>query len=279
MKRITIASFIFMALVYLFPIYSVSGQEKQVDRLVVPLSDPNERCTVDVGLVNGGISVTGYDGKDVIVEAKTRMKQLDPQDSKKSKGMIRIPVTTTGLTVEEEDNYVDVSVHSWKRTIDVTLKVPHKSSLELSCVNHGDIYVEDVTGEFDINNINGSVTLKDISGAVVAHALNKDLIVTMKKVDSDKNMSFSTLNGDVDVTFPKNVKAEVQLNTTNGEIFSDFEVKISDKPKRIISDNEDGNKGKYRVEIDRTIYGEINGGGAEMIFKSFNGNIYIRKQN
>lgn len=276
MKKIEI---ILMALFCLFPIYLAFAEDDLVDKVVVPLSEPGKACTIEIGLVNGGISVTGYNGKDVIVEARTRMQQIDNKKSNKAKGMIRIPVTTTGLTVEEENNFLDVAVESYKRTIDVTLKVPHKSSLKLSCVNHGDIYVENITGEFDINNINGAVTLKDISGSVVAHSLNKDLIVTMEKVDSDKNMSFSTLNGDVDVTLPKNVKADVHLNTTNGEIYSDFEVEIKDKAKRIISDNEDGRNGKYRIEIDRTIYGAINGGGAEMTFKSFNGDIYIRKGN
>ena len=35
--------------------------------------------------------------------------------------------------------------------------------------------------------------------------------------------------------------------------------------------------GKYRVRIDKTMYGLINGGGPEILFQTFNGNIYIRK--
>jgi hypothetical protein len=36
--------------------------------------------------------------------------------------------------------------------------------------------------------------------------------------------------------------------------------------------------GKYRVKVDKTTVGTINGGGPDMEFKTFNGNIYIRKK-
>ncbi|MFP4088669.1 MAG: hypothetical protein ACLFUB_15225 [Cyclobacteriaceae bacterium] len=36
--------------------------------------------------------------------------------------------------------------------------------------------------------------------------------------------------------------------------------------------------GVYRVTVDKSINGTINGGGATMIFKNHNGDIYIRKK-
>jgi DUF4097 and DUF4098 domain-containing protein YvlB len=43
---------------------------------------------------------------------------------------------------------------------------------------------------------------------------------------------------------------------------------------------EDGRSkgGKYKVKIDKTTVGSINGGGPDLDFKTFNGNIYIRKK-
>jgi hypothetical protein len=42
---------------------------------------------------------------------------------------------------------------------------------------------------------------------------------------------------------------------------------------------EDGSKrgGKHRIVFDKAVVGTINGGGAEILFKSVNGNLYIRK--
>ena len=36
-------------------------------------------------------------------------------------------------------------------------------------------------------------------------------------------------------------------------------------------------KGKYRISFDRFLTGSINGGGPEITFNTFNGDIYIRK--
>jgi DUF4097 and DUF4098 domain-containing protein YvlB len=256
---------------------SATAQEDVVDRLSVAFSNPDEPGTIEVGLVNGGITVTGYDGKEVVVEAKARTRRLS-ESSKKTQGMIRIPVTTTGLTIEEDGNMMEIETESWKRTIDLDIRAPVNTSLKLHCVNHGDIKVENIRGELDINNVNGKVTLMDVSGAVVAHALNKDLVVTMKEVFPGKAMSFSTLNGDIDVVFPPTFKANVRLKSDNGDIYSDFEIQMTGEPKKVIEENGRERGGRYKVRVDRSIYGTINGGGPEVQFKSFQGDIFIRKE-
>ncbi|MGA3043748.1 MAG: hypothetical protein ABSF54_23495, partial [Bryobacteraceae bacterium] len=42
------------------------------DHVNVPLTDPSRPAVVHASLMNGGITVTGYSGKDVIVEARPR---------------------------------------------------------------------------------------------------------------------------------------------------------------------------------------------------------------
>jgi DUF4097 and DUF4098 domain-containing protein YvlB len=91
-------------------------------------------------------------------------------------------------------------------------------------------------------------------------------------------MSFSTLNGDIDVTLPENVRASVRMKTDNGNIYSDFEVKLSGGAE--IAPDASGRRrdGAYHVRLDRSLRGTINGGGPEFQFTSFNGQIYIRKK-
>jgi len=111
----------------------------------------------------------------------------------------------------------------------------------------------------------------------VAHALNGHVLVTFNRIDPQKSMAFSSLNGDIDVTFPADLKANVSLRTDNGEVYSDFDVRVQPTaPQQTVEDNR-GKGGKYRVKVDKTVKGTINGGGQEIQFKNFNGNIYIRK--
>lgn len=265
---------------FFFSIMSISfAQEQNADRLTVPFSDSSKPGFLQTSLVNGGITVKGYQGKDVIIEAQVRGDDFsdDEADNRKSKGLKRIRLTSTGLTVEEDDNVMSISAESWRRTIDLKIQVPMKTSLKLACVNDGDIEVENVEGEIEINNVNGAVTLSDISGAVVAHALNEDLVVTFKKVDPKKSMSFSSLNGDIDVTFPKDLKANLKLKSDNGDIFSDFEMSRQEANREIIEENTRKKDGKYRIRMEDAIVVKVNGGGQEMLFKNFNGDIMIRK--
>jgi len=64
-------------------------------------------------------------------------------------------------------------------------------------------------------------------------------------------MAFSSLNGDIDVTFPADVKANVSIRSDRGDVFSDFDVQLqASAPKQEVEDGR-GKGGKYRVRIDK----------------------------
>ena len=246
------------------------------NKVTVPLSDPSRPVSLRAHLVSGSITVKGADVKEVVVEAKARGGE-EPHSSGRAEGMKRIPMTSTGLNIEAENNNVRVSTDSYQRTIDLIITVPTHTSVSLHTVNDGNIVVSGVDGELDINDVNGEVDLKNIGGSVVAHALNGHVVATFNRIDSQKPMAFSSLNGDIDVTFPADLKANVSLRTDNGEVYSDFDVKVQPTtPQQTVEDNR-GKGGKYRVKIDKNVRGTINGGGQDIQFKNFNGNIYIRK--
>ena len=245
------------------------------NKVTVPLSDPSRPVTLRAHLVSGSITVKGADIKEVIAEARARGDEA--HSGGRAEGMKRIPMTSTGLNIEAENNNVRISTDSYQRTIDLTITVPIHTSLSLHTVNDGNILVTGVDGEFDINDVNGEVDLKNIGGSVVAHALNGRVLATFNRIDPQKPMAFSSLNGDIDVTFPADLKANVSLRTDNGDVYSDFDVKVQPTAPQQTVEDDRGKGGKYRVKIDKNVRGTINGGGQEIQFKNFNGNIYIRK--
>jgi len=243
------------------------------DRVVVKLDDPARPALIKASLVNGGITVKAYDGQEVIVEARARNEERE----RASNGPKRLNISTTGLSIEEENNEVRVSTESYARTIDLTISVPVHASVKLRAVNDGDITVTGVDGDLDVDDINGSVTLNNVSGSAVAHALNGHVHATFVKVNPQKPMAFSSLNGDIDVTFPADLKANVSIKSDRGDVFSDFDVQLqASAPQQVVEDGR-GHGGKYRVRIDKTVHGTINGGGPEYQFTNFQGQIYIRK--
>ena len=242
------------------------------DHIPIALSDPSRPAHVKASLINGGITVKAYDGKQVIIDARTRGQEREREES----GPKRLAISSTGLTVEEENNEVSINTESYARPIDLTITVPVHTSLKLSCINDGDIVVSGVDGEIDVNDINGHVDLNNISGSVVAHALNGHIKATFARVNQ-KPMAFSSLNGDIDVTFPADLKANVSIKSDRGDVFSDFDVQLRAASNEPTVEDSRGHGGKYRVRIDKTVHGTINGGGPELQLTNFQGAIYLRK--
>ena len=266
------AAFGVIAAVTAVPIVNAQGQAG-VDRIPVTLSDPSRPAMVKVSMVNGSITVKAHEGKEVIVEAHARNRESERSEG----GPKRLAISTTGLSVEEENNEVRINTESYMRAIDVTVSVPAHTSLKLRAVNDGNIVVTGVDGEIDVDDINGSVTLNNVSGSVVAHALNGKVLATFNRVDPKKSMAFSSLNGDIDVTFPADLKANVSIKSDRGDVFSDFDVAMQPTAAQPVVEDSRGKGGKYRVKIDKTVHGTINGGGPEIQFTNFQGQIYIRK--
>ena len=253
------------------------GQDAPADRVTVPFSDASRPRMLKASLLNGSITVKGYEGKDVIIEARSRGSEGRRNVPKKAEGMHRIDAGSYGLTAEEQDNVVRVSTSPGHGDVDLVIQVPVATSLQLRAVNGGSINVERVGGEIDVDNVNGPVKLINVSGVVVAHALNGEVQVVLDQIQSGKAMSFSSLNGDIDVTLPADAKARVKMKSDHGDVFSDFDIKLEATPGSVLEEGTKG-KGKYRVRLDKTVSGTINGGGPDMQFTTLNGRIFIRKK-
>jgi Putative adhesin len=248
------------------------------ERVVVPARNSSRPRVVNVSSMNGSITVNAYQGKEVIVEVnggaggRRRESQTSPDGLKR----LELP-GRSGLEVEDDDNVITVRTAP-NAGGNIVVTVPVNTSLNLKCINGGAIVVDGVNGEVDANDLNGRIQLNNISGSVIAHSLNGSVTVSMNRVDPGKPLSFSTLNGGIDVTLPPDFKANLKLRADNGDIYSDFDIKFDGGGSKPITENSNGRDGKFRVKFDKTIYGTLNGGGPEVSFITSNGRISIRKK-
>jgi len=249
---------------------------QDASRITVPLSDPSRPGNVRVSLMNSCFAVEGYDGKDITIESVSRGEHTIPKPPRGAEGMKRIEPSGHGLSVEEDNN--TVRIHSSAgATGELLIRVPYSTSLKLECMNGGDMKVNRVAGDIELQNLNGAVTATNVSGSVVAHSLNGRVLVTMDKVTPGKPMSFTSMNGDVDVLLPADTKATLRMKTDHGEIYSDFDVKVNASAGPVVEDGR-AKGGKYKIKVDQTTVGTINGGGPDLNLKTFNGNIFIRNK-
>jgi len=252
----------------------ICAQDTTGGRVVVPARNTTHPRVVNAASTHGSIAVKTYNGKEVIVETATSSRVDRRRDSDQTvDGLHRIDLPARGLVVEEEDNVITIRA-STPGPDNLVISVPADTSLHLKST-HGNVEADGVHGEVEATSTNGRVTLTNISGTVVAGSTNGSVKVTMDRVDPGKPMSFSSVNGSIDVTLPADTKANLKLRAVHGSVWSDFDMKLTGGQPTTTNA---GGDTRYRVEFDRTIYGAINGGGAEYSFYTVNGRITIRKR-
>lgn len=279
-----------------------NAQESQADHAVVSFTNPAKPGTVEVDISEGSITVRGYEGKDVIIDARWRERvltkeekeeaaalageevELDQEElarkkaqAEKAKGMKAIEVESMGLTIEEEENVVRVNAEEGKRAVDLVIQVPFSTSLQLSCRDdERGVTVDRVDGEIEVETSDGPIILTNVSGPVVADSSDGEIKAVFGKVTPGKPMSFSAMEGDIDITLPFDVKASLKIKTDEGKIFTDFDVQLTPSQQKKEEDERKGGGG-YRVSFEKVTMGLINGGGVEIQLTTYEGNIYVRK--
>ncbi|GAB4249594.1 MAG: hypothetical protein Tsb0034_28920 [Ekhidna sp.] len=254
----------------------MAGAQGFNEKITIPLSSPGKKGKLEVGLVRGDIKIEVYNGKEVIIQATAGKGDCHDCDDDHGKpapaGMKKISSSPIELEASEENNRVEIETNSWQKPINLDIKLPSNFDLNISTV-HGNVTVKGISGTHEISSVNGPIKLTDIGGSVVSNTVNGDIIANFTTVNANEPMSFVTLNGDVDITFPASIKAKAKMRSERGEIYTDFDMTVDSSKPEVKSGD-----GEYKVSINSWVYGNINGGGPEYTFKNMQGNIIIRKK-
>ncbi len=252
------------------PAQSQEAEGSMQKTFTIPLSNPGEPATLEAGLVSGSITVIGERREDLevtVASGPSKRRLITPSGPK------AIPMASFDLEVSEENNNVDID-SGWNQTpLVITVRAPVNTSVDLKVVNRGDLVVKNLTGTHELENVNGSIEATNISGSVVAETVNLDITVTFDAVDRDTAMAFTSINGDLDVTFPKDLNATLYLSTNRDEIYSDFDVEVEPVEPVV---NRSSNNGDFRIELSQDLVARVNGGGPALRFETMHGKISVR---
>lgn len=282
-----------------FSAYSAGGRDddsdlkpfKKEDILkTLKFADPGKPGEVVIDNVFGPITVEGYAGKDVVLEAKRIVYARDESRAKLAEEEVSLDITEKGNTIEA---YVDGPFREdeterrergirirrdpgYKVYYGFTVKVPYRTDLVLSTVTDGGLEVRGVEGQFDVRNVNGKVRLSDIAGAGDARTVNGGVTVVFKR-HPDGPCLFKTINGDVEVDFPGEPSADFRVKTMHGEVYSDFDVTYLPKAPPVREERpEKGGKYVYRSESYTGV--RAGKGGPEIKLDTLTGDILIAKR-
>jgi len=253
---------------------AASGSNAPLEQLRVPLSSPGRPGMLIVNHGRGSVSVSGYDGDAVVVRAALSGSSEAEGPDAAAKGLKRITAGETRLSAEESDNTVTVLSNSAAKTIDLEILVPRRFNLKLSVKDNGAVRVSGVAGDMEINNLNGPVELDRLAGSALVNTVDGDLTCRFERIVPGLPLAFTSVYGKIDVTFPAGADLTVKMKTDQGAIFSDFDI-ATDERKSLSEPSEKA--GGRRISLEDWTTGRIGRGGTEVLLKSYEGNIYIRK--
>ena len=189
----------------------------------VKLSAPDKPATLRIELPWADTHITGVDGDTVTVVSTLKQQGAE----KTSKGGMRRLDDETSFELTEHDNVVALHLASegpWAGGSDAifNISLPRAMALAVAIEHGGEIIVKEVSGDIEINNMNGGVQLEGVTGSAIVNTMNGEVRAHYTTVPQ-KLVSITSMNGEVDLSVPAETKANVQLRTQNGSILTDFD--------------------------------------------------------
>jgi hypothetical protein len=216
---------------------------------------------------------TDFEGAYVDEPVKMQTGRPDRAEGLKAISVNARDNTGIGLVVEQDGNSFSVlKISKNARKMTYKFYIPNRVQLRIMDV-HAEVNthykVSNFMGETEIMALNSQVTMRDISGPVVANATNGNVEVVFSEMTPEKPNSIISVNGYVDVTLPKDASADLELNSVNGEAYTDWDLEV---------DDDASNSHSMGPEMNMFhISGRVNGGGIPISIQSVNGDIYLRK--
>lgn len=256
--------------ILLILIVGFSLQAQQRDPLVVPLSNPGQSGYLSINTQNGQVDITTHNKQEVEVTLIDKDRGENERKGNRS-GLKRIVKQDLDVTISEDNNEVYIN-SSQNSQINMKIKVPENFSLEILTHHNGEITVAGVKGNIEAQAHHGGIQLDNVAGSVIANTHHGEVIVKLSSVYDDTPMAFTTYHGDVDISFPASLSAMLKMKSSKGDIYTDFDFEAM-KPKiETIT-----NGSRKEIKLEGWTYGKIGSGGEEMTFKTYHGDVIIRK--
>jgi DUF4097 and DUF4098 domain-containing protein YvlB len=224
---------------------SSSNKNVSVDFwLVIP-----SQAAADMKSISGDVLMEdiGADAKAVTISGDIDMKNIG--------GKLRAHATSGEVTVFDAREGVDCE------SVSGDLEIRRvRGGADLKTVS-GDITLENCQGDVEAEVVSGDIDLVDISGAreVTAKSMSGN-VKYVGSLEEGGSYQIGSLNGDVTMMLPGSSAFELYAKTFSGDLNTDFEVTLAGKISK------------------RELRGTVNGGGADLSIKTFNGDVYLKKR-
>lgn len=223
---------------------------------------------VSIEFISGSVRVIGWDRAEVEVKGTIG----DPS--------IEFEFESDDGETSIEFDYPERSYHLGRGDIDLEIRVPRGSALEVEAIS-ADITVEDLTHRADLSSVSGDIEIgsglrevecETVSGSITLEdgddlrrgefATVSGSIKVRARFHPRGRFSFEAVSGDIDLLLPSGVGADFDVETFSGSIDNEIGPPAERTSKWVPAE-----------ELSFT----VGGGGARISIESFSGRVRIRE--
>jgi DUF4097 and DUF4098 domain-containing protein YvlB len=235
------------------PARGAESQEKQAERVdrTIPFAAGG---TVHLKNFSGTIRVTGSNAGEVVIAAVRRATR-DRLDH------IKLDIQASGSEVTINANKKDANWSGRNNNVvetDFDISVPADTRLDVDAFS-SDVRIAGVTGKQKVHTFSGPIELRGATGPLELESFSGDVTLEIVDATASPDLEVKTFSGDISAAMPDATSGHVRFDSFSGDIRSDIPLTL-----------ERGGKRSFRGHLNA-------GGGSDMYFKTFSGDVRIRK--
>jgi hypothetical protein len=247
-----------------------SAQQRQTDATFKWSGRIPDGQWIRIRNLNGAITVGQASGDNVEVTATKQWRRGNPADVRiethkfgsGDQSMLICALWGDNSSCDEHgyESHGDRNMRNNDVSVEFRVLVPKGVRVGVNTVN-GEISVDGATSDIDAGTVNGELDVATTGGHVNATNVNGGVRARLGRIDNDGNMTFSTVNGRVELDVAGDFGADVEMQTVNGSLNTDFPMTLTGRM----------NPRHLQAHVGRS-------GGPHIRLSTVNGSIELRKR-
>jgi DUF4097 and DUF4098 domain-containing protein YvlB len=236
--------------------YALAGNGDVVETINQSFDvDSNSRFSLEN--INGEVSIVSWNEPRIKVEAIISAEDQSQRDN------VEVKMKQSGQHVKVETHYEENSRWGNNQSAQVEYKVwlPQDTNLdEIELVN-GSLSIENVSGEVNAEVVNGSIKATGLTTDSELSSVNGSIKAYYQSFNDDLNdITLETVNGSIKLYIPSDADASLDLETMHGSIKTDF-----------------GIRSEKNMFTGHSLREDIGSGDVKITMESVNGSIKVLK--
>jgi len=180
----------------------------------IKFPNKNQEAKWIIDINRGSIEVTSHEREDVWIEVLTPREMAKSGKAEDLAGKKFAP--KYDLDIHKKKNQIKLDTYNQGYVLNLRIKVPRATDLDLDTYMDGNILVRNVSGNIKAHTQHSDISLLGVSQGATCYSRNGDIKVRYKEVLAGTQLDLESYNGDITLTLPKSIGATTAVSTGIG---------------------------------------------------------------